>query len=68
MRFITLLLFTLVACLAQPLDAQPGCTDPQATNFTSGATQNDGSCVYPVTTYTPATKTALAVVLNETSG
>ena len=25
----------------------PGCTDPNACNFNSGATQNDGSCDYP---------------------
>ena len=48
--------------------AQAGCPDPQATNFNASATSNDGSCVYPVTGYTPVFKAWLPVDMKEVSG
>ncbi len=46
----------------------PGCTDPQAENFTPAATFNDGSCVYASTNYSPVFLTALPESVRETSG
>lgn len=48
--------------------AQPGCPDPQATNFNALATSNDGSCLYPVTNSTPIFKSGLPNDLREISG
>lgn len=48
--------------------AQPGCTDPQASNYNASATTNDGSCLYPLTTYTPALKAVLPGNMPEVSG
>lgn len=49
-------------------DAQPGCTDPQALNFDPSATQNDGSCAYPPTIYTPPQVAELPTAIAEASG
>lgn len=62
------ILYFLVLLFNKTLVAQSGCTDPQATNFTTGATLNDGSCIYPSTSYSVATKTPLSTDINETSG
>lgn len=51
-----------------PLPAQPGCTDPQASNYDPNASGNDGSCVYPATNYSLAVKTSLSTALKESSG
>lgn len=48
--------------------AQSGCTDPQALNFSSSASSNDGSCQYPVTNYSPSLQTYLPNDLAEISG
>lgn len=46
-----------------------GCTDSQATNYNAQATQNDGSCLYPETTYRLLPKgSPLPEVIRETSG
>lgn len=44
------------------------CTDPQATNYNAAATVNNGSCVYPVTNYSPVFIGNLGSALNESSG
>lgn len=44
------------------------CTDPQATNYNPAATVNNGSCVYPVTNYSPVLIGNLGSALNESSG
>lgn len=49
------------------LQAQSGCTDPQAVNYNPSATINDGSCVYPATSSTAIFKTNLDSTA-ETSG
>lgn len=45
-----------------------GCTDPTATNYNSNATQNDGSCTYPVAdTVAPSTPTNFSLSLATSS-
>jgi hypothetical protein len=61
------LLFSLLS-MSQNLLAQPGCTDPQATNYVATATENDGSCVYPTTEYQLTEITQLPANLEEVSG
>jgi hypothetical protein len=66
-RFLSPLL--LLAAVAAPrAHAQSGCPDPQATNYTPGATTNDGSCQYAPTTSALPLKTQLANEVAETSG
>jgi hypothetical protein len=48
--------------------AQYGCTDVQANNLTSGATINNGSCMYNFTNATYNNMVALSAIVNETSG
>lgn len=48
--------------------AQAGCPDPQASNYNASATSNDGSCLYPVTYYTPVLKADFPNELREISG
>lgn len=48
--------------------AQPGCTDPQANNYDPQATENDGSCTYNTTNYTPIQIANLPSNLSESSG
>jgi len=45
-----------------------GCTDTYATNYTQGATINNGSCLYEPTSQTPVYKSTLSLDLSETSG
>lgn len=45
-----------------------GCTDPQALNYLSDASINDGSCVYPSTNVLPTAIANLNVKISETSG
>ncbi len=54
--------------LAYSSQAQPGCPDPQATNFNPAATQNDGSCLYPPTSYSASFVANLGTELVEISG
>jgi hypothetical protein len=67
-RKASLLLIVLVAAFPGKGYAQSGCTDIQAINYDSAATVNDGSCVYPVTNYSPVLVTNLASQVNESSG
>ncbi len=62
--------FTGLLCLfpALPGWSQPGCTDPLALNFNPLATQNDGSCLYPSTAFTPEQVAVLPASLEECSG
>lgn len=67
MRLCTFLFFTFFA-LSSKVIAQPGCTDPLATNYNASATSNDGSCLYPVTNFTPVLQSELSNDLKEISG
>lgn len=51
-----------------PAPAQAGCTDPQALNFDPAATENDGSCAYPLTYLTAPVVSTLPGFLAENSG
>lgn len=68
MRYLLTLLTLPLLCLSPTLSAQPGCPDPQAINFSPSATGNDGSCLYPITNYTPLWKVNLPSELKEISG
>ncbi len=48
--------------------AQSGCTDPLASNYNSGATINDGSCIYSSASVVPDTSFTLSTTIQETSG
>src|SRR5688572_14633836 len=50
------------------IEAQPGCTDPLATNYSSSATVNDGSCMYAASSVSPTSSFNLSASLPETSG
>ena len=65
LRFFFLLSFGGSFCQSS---AQSGCPDPQALNYSSTATANDGSCLYPVTNYAPVVKATLPNDLQEISG
>ncbi|MCC7464883.1 MAG: hypothetical protein IT261_01360 [Saprospiraceae bacterium] len=60
--------FFLLLGYTTQLHAQPGCPDPQALNYNAVAGSNDGSCVYPVTSYSPTLKAKLNGDLKEVSG
>jgi len=67
-HFLSLLLCTSTI-IAQDVNAQvSGCTDWMASNFDPTATVNDGSCIYPPTTYIPSLVSNLPEELSETSG
>lgn len=61
-------LFLMMVLRAFPSLGQDGCTDPLATNYQSGATINDGSCLYPDTDYTLTQLGALPGSVRECSG
>jgi len=61
----TVLILAIPLSLAGQIE---GCTDPQATNYDPEATQNDGSCFYPETFFTPDQYLVLPSTLDETSG
>ncbi len=67
MRIIFLNLIFLLL-LTEPATAQPGCTDPQASNYDPGATENDGSCLYDPTFFTPSLVAQLPADIDEASG
>lgn len=71
LSYKTLLLLTIPFLLpaANLFSQATGCTDPAANNYNPSATQNDGSCTYSHTSYTPPVKVdPLSAVLTETSG
>ncbi|MHC1775426.1 MAG: hypothetical protein AB9834_08445 [Lentimicrobium sp.] len=70
MNYRKILLFLLMAGYGYYAAAQvTGCADPQALNFDSLATVNDGSCMYPPTSIAPARVVrSLPAIVKETSG
>lgn len=68
MKSTALLLLNLTVLFFSKTLAQSGCPDPQATNYNAAATVNDGSCLYPVTNYTPVFKANLPSGMIEVSG
>lgn len=68
-RYLFFLVFVMVFMPVVELSAQvEGCTDPNALNYNSAATWNDGSCIYEETFYTPLPYLDLPLSLEETSG
>jgi len=67
MIFRILLLLILLINLST-VNAQVGCTDPQANNFDENALTNDGSCLYPATDYSLTQVTNMPDELEENSG
>ncbi len=66
MKIISIAFCTIFFIL--PSYSQTGCTDPQASNYSSSATINDGSCLYPATAFNLIQLTTLPNPLIETSG
>ena len=69
-RHILGLIFLFFTGATLPLHAQTttGCTDPQALNYNPDANVNDGSCIYPPTSYQALLLDTLAQSLEEISG
>ena len=65
MRYTLSLLFLILTLFIR---AQTGCTDENASNYDPVATQNDGSCLYPATSYSPVQVANLPTSINESSG
>jgi len=63
-----LVVFVIFVSNINLIKAQQGCTDPQANNFDEAAMQNDGSCLYDDTDYTPICLSIFQEELNECSG
>lgn len=66
--YIIALALPLVFCCHLIMAQEAGCTDPLANNFDESAEVNDGSCVYPFTTYQPERIGELPNAVRETSG
>lgn len=62
---LSVLALAMPICLIGQVE---GCTDPQAMNYDPEATQNDGSCFYPETYFTPDQYLMLPSTVDETSG
>lgn len=67
MKF-SFLILTLILTTNILMAQVSGCTDPQANNYNSLATINDGSCTYNTTTYSLTNMQNLPAQLEEISG
>ncbi|OUJ74640.1 T9SS type A sorting domain-containing protein [Hymenobacter crusticola] len=68
MRRNYLVFLLLLLGVGGQVQAQSGCPDPRATNYTAGAVVNDGSCQYALTPTTLLTKAQLPREVTESSG
>ena len=66
-KFLLFTLFFLCTLLSAKAQVS-GCTDPQAANYNSSATVNDGSCFYNPVSVAPSASFNLSGELTETSG
>ncbi len=66
-KFNILLIIGLAFFGSDLFSQSQGCTDPQATNFSSAATENDGSCNYSFTDFNPPFRYTLSNTVSETS-
>lgn len=68
MTYKKILALCLIVVAAINSKAQSGCTDIEATNYNASATMNDGSCLYPLTNYSPNFRCNIPDVELESSG
>lgn len=69
LRISTIFIFAILLIFVTGSYAQiSGCTDPKANNYNPAATNNDGSCTYNVTIYSPPIKYLLPDEVDESSG
>ncbi len=68
MLYRLILISLLVFSFCTNLNAQAGCTDPQANNYNAAASANNGSCTYAAQSTTPVQRANLSDVLREISG
>lgn len=68
LRYSIVIIVTVWLNIGNSIAQIHGCTDPQALNYNSSATVNDGSCTYPQTSVAPETSMNLVNTLDETSG
>ena len=66
-RLLTLFIFLFYA-MSGAAQNTVGCTDPQALNYDEMAVENDGSCNYPLTVYSPELIGPLPDQVPESSG
>ena len=66
----SVILWSFLCLISYSSSAQVGgCKDPAASNYDPAVTENDGSCTYAVTSYTPPVKVdPISSTLSETSG
>jgi len=67
-KLIPAILFAILLVAQSSFAQISGCTDPNANNYNSDATVNDGSCTYNVTLYNPPIKYLLPDEIKESSG
>ena len=67
-QYLTIAFTLCLVFFSKISHAQSGCTDPQANNYDPTAIENDGSCVYPNTNYSPGLVAILPTNLTECSG
>lgn len=68
MKLINMSLGLFLFIVLQSYAQIEGCTDPQATNYNAGATENDGTCMYSYEVISPESSITLPNELAETSG
>lgn len=68
MKLINMLLGFSFFIVLQSYAQIEGCTDPEATNYNAGATENDGTCMYSYEVISPESSITLPNELAETSG
>jgi len=67
-KLFPIILFAILLFVQSSFAQISGCTDPNANNYNSDATVNDGSCTYNVTLYNPPNKYLLPDEIEESSG
>ena len=68
MQRIKLIYFVFMWISTSVMGQSEGCTDQNALNYNQDAIVNDGSCIYPLTTYIPNQVNDLPLSVKETSG
>ncbi|HRP90023.1 MAG TPA: T9SS type A sorting domain-containing protein [Edaphocola sp.] len=66
--FLSYIIYFLYPSFLYGQNNNPGCTDPNAINYNSSATLNDGSCLYSPTNYLTENLASLNDTIKESSG